>query len=142
MSNAPLIVHLVWTESDGTSTKLLTTSYAVTEGAGASGGIGVDPFNCVTLYPLMSGTAVTSLELLCEISPNGTDWNPCPTQAVAAGTITVNVGEASLVLDGSGRTPCLQLDLKAARYFRVSAKRTGGDATSSLLLRACFGVDR
>lgn len=131
-----LPVHYLWCESDNASTKLLTTSYVLTEGPAR---MSVAPFNVVTVTPVMTGTAVTSLELLAEISLDGTHWCPLPSVAVAPTLVTNTVGEQSIVPDASARFPAAFLHVGAAVWLRVSAKRTGGDATSSLLLLAVGG---
>ena len=63
-------------------------------------------------------------------------------QAVAPTLVTWTVGEVSLVLDASARCPGGDVYIGAARYVRVSAKRTGGDGTSSLLLLCTGGSVR
>ena len=75
-----LPVHYLWCESDNASTKILTTSYVLTEGPAS---LDVVPYNVVTLAPVLTGTAVTSLEILAEVSVNGTNWNPLPSKAIA-----------------------------------------------------------
>lgn len=131
-----LPVQYLWCESDNASAKILTTAYVVTEGPAR---MSVAPFNVVTVTPVLSGTAVTSLELLAEISLDGTNWCPLPSVAVAPTLVTLTVGEVSLVPDASARFPAAFFDVGAAVWLRVSAKRTGGDGTSALLLPAVGG---
>lgn len=139
MGQDHLNVHEIWRESTAATAKLLTTSYVATEGVAA---FSVDPFNVMQLSPVMSGTALTSLDLLIETSVDNTNWNPLPTQVVSAALITADVGEVSMNLDGSSRMPSLYVDVTCAKWVRVSAKRTGGDATSAAIIYATFGIER
>lgn len=131
-----LPVQYLWCESDNSSAKILTTSYVATEGPAR---MSVVPYNVVTVSAVLAGTVVTSIELLAEISLDGTNWNPLPSQLVAPTLVTNTVGELSLVLDGDDRCPAAFLDVGAAVWLRVSAKRTGGDGTSTLQLLAVGG---
>lgn len=136
MIPADISVIEIWRESTAGTAKALTTSYVATEGQAS---LHVAPWNVVCLFPVMSGTVVTSLELLVEGSADGTNWNPVPTKTIAATLVTCDVGIVSLVKDASDRIPFVDIDVGAVRYLRVSAKRAGGDATSALLLLACGG---
>lgn len=116
--------------------KALTAAYVASDVQYPTSGIA--PWNVVTLFPVLTGTVVTSIELLVELSIDGTNFNPIPNKAIGA-SIVGTVGEISLVLDASGRCPYIDIGVGAATHMRVSAKRTGGAADSALLLSGVGG---
>lgn len=130
---------LLWCESDQSSYKLLTAAYVASEGQPS---VDIQPYNTITLFPEFTGTAVTSLELLVEVSILDGDWKVLPTQTVAAGTAVVQPCDPLQFAPINSRWAPAIIDVGAFRSIRASAKRTGGDVTSGARVRMTMGIER
>jgi len=131
-------LQYAWDDDGAGNAKALTTSYAASTGLVS---IDVTPFNTVTLAPVLSGTATTSVELQIYFSvDNGTNYAVLPSAAVAPTLISITCGEISLIPNAGGDFPGVILDVGAMTNIRV--KRTGGAADSALALQMVAGYER
>lgn len=97
------------------ATKILTTGYVVGDE------IFITRENELTIEAVISGTAPVSVDFQLEQSMDGSDW------------AIVDRLENKGTLSGSVTTHVTRQALTKNAFYRISAKRTGGDGTTSLL---------
>lgn len=129
--------------SAASTAQLLTTSYV--ESAFAPTHRSSD-WNQATLYLTLGGTTATSIEWKVQFSNDGgTTWFDEMATETSAGT-TVHRENVRNIQDDTGQpttglTQIAHVPLGAQgrkSRFRIVAKRTGGDATTSLLGQVAF----
>jgi hypothetical protein len=122
--------------SASAAARILTTSYAPTDSSPAYEH--VSDANQACLLLTTSGTAPTSFEWKVQLSDDASTWCDELTEEVSAGVVTQLAAVRSL--PAANGSYAAFVPMPAARFFRIVAKRTGGDTTTALLVKATFGV--
>lgn len=117
-------------------------AYSTTSGAVATQD--AREFNLLTLQVVVvvAGAALASVELLLESSPDsGTTWVNVATKSIGAGAIVADPAYRQAVnapIDSEGGVS-LGGEEFHEQLIRVKAKRTGGDATTRVIVYAFLG---
>lgn len=120
--------------------KALTTSYVASTYSPAH----LDPAGqqYVWLECTVAGTAMTSLQLRLDGSIDGTLFGALATEEVSAGQVVNRSAEHTLYdTTGTGLangTYVIGIPVARCPFVKLYAKRTGGGADSTLLVRAHF----
>ena len=124
--------------------QILTTSYVASAYQPAHP---VMDFNQALLFFTIAGTAPTSVEWIVQYSRDGTNFWTENTIEVAGAAVSHRYEERNLPLNAVAPAlttgPAIHVSLGVpGTQFRIAAKRTGGDGTTSLLCYAQFGSER
>ena len=104
-----------------------TTSYTY------SSAVDTDVGDQLSFELVTSGTVVTSWQLKVQLSMDNSVWADQLTEETSAGAVTQLVAVRSIPT--ATGTYGLDIPSGAWRYIRLAVKRTGGDATTRIVMR-------
>ena len=126
--------------SESGAARGLTTTYDPTDAS--PGYEHVPALSQACLLFILNGTVPTSIEWKVQLSHDANTWFDELTEEVSAGTVTQLVAVRSLPPNEISNKPARYsalVPLPPGVYFRIVAKRTGGDSGTTLLATATIG---